>query len=74
MAKRTLLVTLEVDIDENLFKLDINREKTMYKNNTEYKVSFVDDKEGVQTVYKEILADRFRFREIKDLLCGNDVW
>ena len=74
MAKRTLLVTLEVDIDENLFKLDINREKTMYENNTEYKVNFVDDKEGIQSVYKEILADKFRLREIKDLLCGNDVW
>jgi len=73
--ERTLLVTLEVDINSNLIKLDLNREKTMFENNTEYKALFVDEEKGYQAI-AEALCNEFKYDivSIKDSLCGNEMW
>ena len=75
MEKRTLIITLEVDIDSNLVKLDLNREKTMYSNNTEYKALFTNEEEAYNAI-ADILCneEQYDIISIKDALCGNEMW
>ena len=51
----------EVEIDDNLLKLDLNREKTMFENNTEYEASFVNDK-----------AADFCLADLEQFLCTDE--
>ena len=75
MANRKVIAIIETEIDERLCRLELNREKTMYKNNTEYNAFFGDDEEALEDISHEI-ENRLNYTilRVEDKLCGNVMW
>lgn len=72
---RKVIVTIETEIDESLCKLELNRNKTMFTNNTEYKALFNDNEKAIHSIENEI-ENRLNYRimKVEDELCGNVMW